>query len=224
MNIPQKYQPQLITKEGYFKWSLDFFSDPNVIQSPYIDITLQLEVTNAYNLYKEHKLESSTFFSFLLWNLVQTIKNHPDFRMRLVDDQWYILDNPSVITPVAIGGKERFNELYLEDVSNISYQEFVKEYNRQLLNIRNGKGKRENPQIFTLSMMIGNLPNLQFTGLNLHWRQSNIAAAPWFYFGKRYWQNDKLYIPFAVKLHHSCSDPFVFNLLMEDFNKRFYDN
>ena len=73
-------------------------------------------------------------------------------------------------------------------------------------------------------MLIGNLPNLQFTGLNLHWRQSHISAAPWFYFGKRYWQNDKLLIPFAVKLHHSCNDPFVLNLLMEDFNKRFYYN
>ena len=37
--------------------------------------------------------------------------------MRLVDDQWYILDNPPVIIPVAIGGKERFKELFLEDIS-----------------------------------------------------------------------------------------------------------
>ena len=42
MNIPQKYQPKLIRKEGYFKWSLDFFTDSNVIQSPYIDITFTI--------------------------------------------------------------------------------------------------------------------------------------------------------------------------------------
>lgn len=48
MIIPEKYQPRLITeaeKEGYLNWSLNFFTNPNILQNPYIDLTLQLDVT-----------------------------------------------------------------------------------------------------------------------------------------------------------------------------------
>ncbi len=34
-------------------------------------------------------------------------------------------------------------------------------------------------------------------------------------------QNNQLLIPFAFKLHYACNDPFVLNLLIQDFKKRF---
>jgi chloramphenicol O-acetyltransferase type A len=102
--------------------------------------------------------------------------------------------------------------------------EFVIQYRQKLDHIRSDRGERTTPEIFLLSCFLGNLPNLQFTGLTLHSQQSEVIGQPFFYFGKRYWQNDQLFIPFAAKLHHACKDPFVLDLLMQDFLKRFIDN
>ena len=224
MIIPSQYQPRLLdekAKEGYLNWSLDFFTNPNVIQVPCVDITIQLDVTDAYKLYQANPAEGATFFSFLTWHLVQTLKNHFCFNLRLIENQWFILDNPSVIIPVAVGGQDRFWEMLLENVSQISYQDFIIQYRQKLDHIRNGQAQRADSKTFSLSCVIGNLPNLQFTGLSLHWRQDEIIGQPYFYFGKRYWQNHQLFIPFAAKLHHACNDPFVLDLLIQDFCQRF---
>ncbi|MCC5632968.1 hypothetical protein LC613_36145 [Nostoc sphaeroides CHAB 2801] len=227
MSISIKYQPRLLddkAKEGYLNWSLDFFTDPNAIQVPCIDLTIQLEVTDAYKMYQSNPQEGATFFSFLIWHLVQTLKNHFSFKLRLIKNQWYILDNPPVIIPVAVGGQDRFWEMLLENISQMSYPEFISQYCQKLEQIRNGKGQRAEPETFLLSYFFGNLPNLQFTGLTLHWRKDEIIGQPYFYFGKRYWQNNQLFIPFAAKLHHACNDPFVFDLLIQDFQQRFIKN
>ncbi|OUL21799.1 CatA-like O-acetyltransferase [Nostoc sp. 106C] len=224
MIIPNQYQSRLLddkAKEGYLNWSLDFFTDPNVIQVPCVDITIQLDVTDAYKMYQTNPIKGATFFSFLTWHLVQSLKNHFCFNLRLIKNQWFILDNPPVMIPVAVGGQERFSEMLLENVSQTSYQDFIIQYRQKLDQIRNGKGERAKVETFLLSYFIGNLPNLQFTGLTLHWRSSEIIGHPYFYFGKRYWQNDQLFIPFAAKLHHACNDPFVLDLLIQDFKERF---
>jgi chloramphenicol O-acetyltransferase type A len=224
MIIKSQYQPRLLTeqeKQGYLNWSLDFFTDPNILQVPCLDITLQLEVTNAYKIYQDNPQEGATFFSFLTWHLLQTFKNHFWFNLRLVNHQWYVLDNPPVTIPVAVGGQDRFWELILENTSQINYSNFISQYRQKLNQIREGKGQRADAQTFLLSCLVGNLPNLQFTGLTLHWRNSEIIGQPSFYFGKRYENNQQLFIPLAVKLHHACTDPFVLDLLIQDFQQRF---
>jgi len=126
--IPPQYQPRLLTeseKEGYFNWSLDFFTDRAIAQVPCVDLTIQLDVTKAYQLYQSQSQTKATFFSFLIWHLLQTLKTHLSFNLRQVEDQWYILDNPPVMIPVAVGGKERFWEMVLVDSYNQSYSEFI---------------------------------------------------------------------------------------------------
>jgi chloramphenicol O-acetyltransferase type A len=226
MIIPSQYQPRLLdeeTKEGYLNWSLDFFTNSNVLQVPCIDITIQLDVTNAYELYQTNHIQGATFFSFLIWHLVQTLKNHFSFNLRRIDNQWFILDNPPVMIPVAVGGQDRFREMLLENISQTSYPDFIIQYRQKLDEIRNGKVERATEEAFSLSYFIGNLPNLQFTGLTLSWQKPEIVGHTRFYFGKRYWQNNQLFIPFAAKLHHANTDPFVLDLLIQDFLQRFID-
>lgn len=224
MLISEKYKPRLLTekeKEGYFNWSLDFFTKKDVWQNPTIDLTLQLDVTNAYKIYEKVKNKESTFFAFLLWHLVTTLPKHFSFNLRLVEQDWYIIENPPVVIPVAVGGEERFKEIVLENVVNSNYDDFISKYRLQLNLIRQGGGKRVNDLTFLLSYFVGNLPNLRFTGLTLHWQKNYIEGQPMFYFGQRYWQNNQLYIPLAVKLHHSVTDPFVYDLLIHDFLDNF---
>ncbi|MBE9194567.1 hypothetical protein IQ219_04365, partial [Synechocystis sp. LEGE 06083] len=116
MEIPVRYQPRLLTpeeREGYLDWSLDFFTDDHLLQIPYIDLTLQLDVTNAYGVYQRHKSGRGSFFAFLLWHWMQCLQNHWEFRLRYDNQQWYVLDNPPAMVSVAIGGKQLFSEMLL---------------------------------------------------------------------------------------------------------------
>ncbi len=227
MSIPSKYQPRLLdeaAKKGYLNWSLDFFTNPQAVPVPYVDITIQLDVTDAYKLYQTNFMEGATFFGFLTWHLLQTLQNHFCFNLRRSENQWFILDNPPIVIPVAVNSKDRFREMVLENVNQISYQEFVIQYRQKLDHIRSDQGQRTTPETFLLSCFLGNLPNLQFTGLTLHSQQTEITGQPYFYFGKRYWQNNQLFIPLAAKLHHASQDPWVLDLLIQDFLQRFADD
>jgi chloramphenicol O-acetyltransferase len=68
MIIPSKYQPRLIdneVKEGYLNWSLNFFTDSNAIQSPYVDVTIQLDVIPMLiNFIKQTLLKERPFLVF----------------------------------------------------------------------------------------------------------------------------------------------------------------
>ncbi len=222
MNIPEKYQPVLLSNdlmEGYFEWSLNFFTDKSIIQNPFLDLTLQLDVTDAYKKYLTYSNEKKTFFSFLIWNIVKAQSNNISFKLRLIDDKWYILNNAPVVVPVAVGGKQRLLTMLLEDVAISDYEDFSNRYYDELIKIRNGSGYKPTEREFQFAQFFGNLPNIQFTGFTLHHRLEEITGQSVFYFGKRYEVGEKLFIPLATKLHHACTDPYVFDILLTEFNE-----
>lgn len=224
MTIPARYQPEVVgdaLKEGWLEWSLEFFTEP-VVQIPYLDITLQWDATDAYAAYQREKAAGSSFFAFLLWHLAQILAQHPGFNLRHVDGQWYLLHNPPIFVPVAVEGKQRFQEMLLEDVYQQDYPAFSEHYQRLLNQARNFELDRSDAgAAFHLAHFVGNLPYLQFTGLTLHWRQAQMIGQSFFYFGKRYWQEGRLLLPMAAKLHHGCADPLVFNTLLQQWAGRF---
>lgn len=207
-------------KAGYLAWSLDFFTDSKVEQNPFIDITLQLDVTDAYACYERQALPDLTFFSYLIWHLAHAMQGQLGFKLRNIKGKWYVLENAPIVVPVAIGGEMRFCELLLQNACHQSLAEFSLQYRNQLNAARAGSVQRMAPQTFLTASFIGNLPQLQFTALNLHWRRSDIQCQPCFYFGQRYSLGERLMMPLAVKLHHACTDPFVLNALIEDFRLR----
>ena len=221
----QAYAPRALTaaeKQGYLDWSLDFFTADAVVQDPFVDITLQLDVSQAWARYQAEPLPGLSFFSFLVWHLAQAMQAHTGFKLRKVDGQWLVLENAPIVTPIAVGGAQRFRELLLEDTSSQSLVEFANQYRSKLEAARRHQPVPHlHPDMFQIACFIGNLPELQFSGLSLHWRKGIVQCQPSFYFGKRYNQGERLLIPFAAKLHHACTDPYVLNALMADFMARF---
>ncbi|MDO6387316.1 CatA-like O-acetyltransferase [Uliginosibacterium sp. 31-12] len=208
-------------REGYLDWALDFFTDETVAQDPFVDITLQLDVTEAHAAYRAQSLAGLSFFSFLIWHLAQAMQGQPDFQLRRFHTEWWVLENAPIVVPVAIGGAQRFTELLLENTTRLSLADFAGHYRQQLDAARRGELPRLPETTFLAACFIGNLPQLRFSGLSLHWRQSRIQCQPGFYFGQRYEQGGRLLIPMAAKLHHACTDPHVLNALITDFQQRF---
>ena len=233
MSIPASYLPEPInpaTLAGWLGWSLPFFSAP-VLQNPHIDLTLQLDVTEAFAHYQRSQSESesgqhdgaaASFFAFLVWHLAQTLAQHPSFNLRCVDGQWVRLHNPPVFIPVAVGGAVRFRDLVLENVYQQDYPAFLANYRTLLALARSpGGAPPVAHEAFSLAHFMGNLPNLRFSGLTLHWRADQMIGQSSFYFGQRYDQGGRKLIPLAVRMHHSCTDPFVLNAVITDFQNRF---
>ncbi len=225
--IPSRYQPEAVDPASlgsWLAWALPFFSEP-VAQNPHVDLTLQLDVSRAHAAYLAlPEGARASFFAFLVWHLTQTLAQHDSFNLRCVDGEWYRLGNPPLFIPVAVGGPTRFRSLVLEDVQQLELGDFLALYRERLARLRHadaGGGNQEGDDAFSYAHFMGHLPQLRFTGMTLHWRQDQMIGQSCFYFGQRYEAAGQLLMPLAVRMHHSCSDPFVLNQLLEDFNRRF---
>ena len=225
--IPERYEPERVNPDdmgSWLRWSLGFFTEP-VLQDPHLDVTVQQDVTAAYADYLSGKAQTNgqgTFFAYLVWHLAQTLASHPSLNLRWLDGAWYVLRNPPIYIPVAVGGEARFREIVLEDVYQQSYPDFLENYLRRLQEARQTDFKPANTSdVFRYAHFMGNLPYLRFTGLTLHWRSDQMVGQSFFYFGQRYSEGARLMVPLAVKLHHSCSDPLLLNALLDDFAGRF---
>lgn len=202
----------------YERWAQDFFTNPAVIHDPYLDITLQLDVTDARRAYEAQA--AGSFTAFLYFHLIQALRGHPEFFYRRVDGQWLRIANPPLFFPIARGTKhDRFYEAYIPDVLRVSWREFAELYRMEV------EQSKSSPKLlptgcFVYSLFIGNLPNLHFTGLSLHVNDRS-SGQPFFYFGKRYRSEGQLMASLCIKFHHSTVDPYIIDLLVRDFQDQF---
>jgi chloramphenicol O-acetyltransferase type A len=222
---PEQYRPERVdpaTLGRWLSWSLGFFSGPE-LQNPYLDVTLQLDITEAYARYSSLRESGGkgTFFAYLIWHLGRSLKFSPSFNLRRAGDEWYLLHNPPVFSPVAVGGSRRFSEIVIDDLYNLDYTAFIELYLEKLSIARRPDGESgKSVEVYNYAHFIGNLPNLRFTGMTLHWRPAQMQGQSFFYFGERYRSEDRLLMPLSVKLHHACTDFFVLDELIVDFRRR----
>lgn len=220
----ERYRAEPYELQGlgaYERWALPFFQDPGNSPNPYLDITLQLEVTAARALYERSYAAEpgASFTAFLTWKLLHTLKEHTAFNLRCVEGTWYLLRNPPLFFPIAVGGKERFAEALIEGVYGMEWPAFMAAWRQAVDEARAGQGRLIRQGEFMLSVFIGNVPGLRFTGLTLHSPKPDMSK-PFFYFGQRYTQEGRLRVPFAAKVHHSSGDLYVLDLLVQDFLRR----
>ena len=130
--------------------------------------------------------------------------------------------NPPIFIPVAVGGDARFRDLVLENAYQQDLPTFLENYHNMLALARSPAGLPPcASETYCLAHFMGNLPHLRFSGLTLHWRADQSLGQSSFYFGQRYAEGGRTLIPLAVRMHHSCTDPFVLNGLIADFQRRF---
>jgi len=210
-------------RQGWLDWSLDFFTDPALPQAPYLDITLTLDLTRAWTRHNAARPHGASFFAWLSWSLLQTLERHPCFRLRQLEGSWWVVENPPLVVPVAVGGRQRFVELVLPDAIGSSWESFAARYASQLAGLRSGVVQRADWTAYNLGVFFGNLPHLPFTGFTLHSHGGDAPGRCAFYGGQRQWQGERLLMPLAVKLHHASSDPWVLDQLLADWRQAFLD-
>lgn len=228
MNLFERYEviPLTLTElvGDYQPWALDYFTNPDLVPVPYIDITVQLDISTASAIWEE-KLSrgKGTFTAWLTWNLMQSLKEFSYFQWRYINDQWFEVQNPPLFCPIAVDRADRFVNLVLENPFKMTWQEFAETWTDLKQRIKlESTFKTNDASVFGFSQVIGNLPHLHFTSLTLH--QPASFCQHFFYFGARRCDAQGVTLmPLAAKLHHSSCDPYVFDLLLKNYLQRLQD-
>ncbi len=127
----------------YEKWALNYFHKKEFVSNPFLDFTLQLDITGLRSKYDNQycKTKEASFTAYLVWSLFQAIKEFPCLSYRKIDGRWYHLKNLPLFFPVAVDTKERFHEIYIENVFKYDWEDFCKEYSKQIEEAKNPSEK-----------------------------------------------------------------------------------
>lgn len=225
MNPFERYEviPLTLTEPvgNYQPWALDFFTNPELVPVPYIDITVQVDISTASTKWETMLSKGKgTLTAWLTWNLMRSLKEFPCFQWRHIDGQWFEVQNPPLFCPIAVNRADRFSNLVLENPFKMTWQEFAEAWTDLKQRIQSeGVFDTTDTSVFEFSQVVGNLPHLYFTSLSLH--QPASSCQHFFYFGaRRHDAQGAMQMPLAAKLHHSSCDPYIFDLLLKDYVQR----
>lgn len=163
-------------------------------------MTIKLDITNVIKSQKK-------LYPTLLYCISKTVNKYEEFRT--------ILDNE--------GKVGYFDELYPcytifhkenETFSNIwteyseDYEVFCKNYKEDMEKYGKNLDIVAKPDIPVNSFPISMLPWESFEGFNLNLQRGYEYLLPIFTLGKYYQEQDKVFIPLAIQVHHSVCDGF----------------
>lgn len=202
---------------SYESWAMNYFHDKEIVQNPYLNMTVDVDLTDARKVYEKdyRAIQGASFQAYIIWNLLKALQEKSIFNTRKIGDKWYRFDNLPVFMPIAIGGDLRFKDALIYDTQGIDWPYFVKKY-RQSIDNENNKLETLPQNIWSLCTFIGNLPDMLFKSFTMHHNKLN-AGRPFFYFGQRNLDKDRLFIPMSITFDHANSDPFVLNQLLKSF-------
>ena len=207
---------------AYESWALRHFHNHSEVADPHLEMTLQLDLAAAEFAFRSAYAGApgASLTAYLYWRLLQALELHPCFTWRRLDSRWYAFNNLPLYFPVAVGGRERFNDVLLESPFGLDWPIFCLRYHDAIASVLQLRIPFDpiGSAVWDIAIFIGNLPNLQFTAFSIH-RQTVSTGRPAFYFGKRYHAGGSLYLPLYVQFDHANTDPYVLNLFLEDYQR-----
>jgi len=213
----RRLQGNELTK--YTNWAMDYFHDEAHVSDPYITMTLNLDLSNARHVYNSSykQVIGASFQAYLIWNLAKALRKEWSFSTRNIDGEWYLFEKLPIFTPIAVGGDLRFKDVVIEEPTELSWEEFVDNY-RNLVDGERGVLGVLPQNVWALCPFIGNLPNMNFTSFQVN-RAALKTGRPYFYFGQRIQQGDKMFVPLSISMDHANADPYVLDQLISSFQE-----
>ncbi len=212
----------LTSLSRYEQWALTFFPDSTHITDSCVDMTVQVDITDALQRYRTSSLATEgSFTARLTWALTLAACDVECFCWRRLGDSWYRFENLPLFFPVATGRKERFGEVLLENVSGMEWAEFASIYQKAISRVMETSDDTFNalPEaIWRIAIFVGNLPTLRFTSLRPHQSVAR-TGRPIFYFGQRYREGERVIIPLAAYFDHANADPVMLTKLIDRFHE-----
>ncbi len=166
---------------------------------PFFSISANVEITKLYHYVKKNDL---SFFGMMLYAVMNTCNQIEEFKYRIRGNDVVVHDtvHPSY-TVQASDNLFRFVNSYYQD----NLHEFLNSVDNDIDNAKIGSGLSDDPSRDDL-IYISSIPWITFTSITHPTDSKHPDSFPRISWGKFYKQNDLVYIPISVSMHHALSD------------------
>ncbi|WP_433752591.1 type A chloramphenicol O-acetyltransferase [Paenibacillus amylolyticus] len=175
-------------------------------------ITANLDITL---LSTELKLKGLKFYPALIYMISSVVNAHREFRTSFdAEGRLGYWDEMSPSYTIFHEDDKRFSTIW-----TTFHEDFETFHNRYLEDMKNYKDHKlfvakphEPPNTFPVS----SIPWVNFTGFNLNIYNEGTYLLPIFTMGKYVQQNDKVYLPLSIQLHHAVCDGYHAGVLFNE--------
>lgn len=180
---------------------------------PYIDVTVQVEITPFLNYVKKH---GHKLFPALLYCFVKGVNETEAFKYRVVEDRVVKYDRIHGDMTVPIEG-DRFAFCRIEYRENI--HDFLKEAARA-----ESEAKKQTALVandwFDVVWVSCN-PWFSFTSMSAPTADRRMRSIPLLLVGKYYGSDGKMFLPLGIKVNHALIDGIHIGQLLSHFENSF---
>ncbi len=190
-------------REAQFKFYKDY-------EQPFFNVTANIDVSKLYQVCKKNNY---SFFLTCLYISTKTANSIEEFRIRLDKGKAIIYDKIDSGSTV-LKENNTFFFCYLEFFNDL--RKFLN-HSREQINIQKDKefsgGNRNNQAV----MYHSTLPWISFTSVQHAQDRKKGNSVPKVVFGKYFKENNKLWMPLSVEVHHALADGYHVGLFFEKF-------
>ena len=163
-------------------------------------ITVKLDITKI----RERQIK---LYPAMLYYLTTIVNRHSEFRTSFNEnDELGIYSEMIPCYTVFHKHTETFSNLWTVYTSNI--EEFLAEYENDILQYGNQKGMMAKPNVPSNNFSVSMIPWATFEGFNLNLQKGYDYLKPIFTMGRYYQKAGRTLIPLAIQVHHAVCDGF----------------
>lgn len=183
------------------------FKHYNNLSNPFIDITIELDITKIVNYCSIHK-NLNTTIGYIISKAVNKIDN---FKYRFINNQIYFYEKISTSYTYLDNDKV----FYLDCEYKENYDEYLKEYNKNkdYIKQKHMSYSTQRDDIIWYS----SLPWFKFNSLKPPYDKNN--TIPQFIWDKVEKKGNKYYINLLIHVHHGFVDGYHIKLLLDEIKK-----
>lgn len=181
---------------------------------PFFGLTCTIEVTNLYHYCKKNKLSFSLACLFYAMKAANEIT---EFRLRIIENEVFEFESIDIGSTFLNDDNSFFFALFNNETTVFDFDVKGKE---RIKKMKTDKIFEEHWE--KIDLIFGStIPWVSFTSIkHAKNKEREKSGIPKFVFGKRYEYNNKLFIPFAVEVHHALMDGYQVGLLIDKIQEK----
>jgi len=182
---------------------------------PYIDVTVQIDITSFINYVKSHGIK---FFPSLFYCFVKGVNEIEEFKYRILGDRVVKYDRIHGDITVPIEG-ERFA------FCRVDYKENIHDFIKEVAAAEEEAKKQSElvPNDWLDVVWVSCSPWFSFTSMSAPTADRKMRSIPLILVGKYYEAGGKTLLPIGVKVNHALIDGLHIGKLLSHFENSFKD-
>ena len=167
-------------------------------------MTLNLDITVLIRQIKHNNIK---LYPATIYLLSKVVNKYEEFRTAIDENgNVGLFDSMSPMYTIFQKNTETFTSIWTEYCPNFS--EFYRNYIIDIETYSSIKQFLAKPNPPANMFTISSIPWVNFSGFNLNLSKANSYLLPIFTTGKYFEQNDKIWLPIAIQVHHAVCDGF----------------